>query len=84
MDDGMQDQVGAPVSRSLRPPRKIQKFQKMWSLALVFTALGLAGIPPGIWRFRSASHPPTRPRDSWRNPIAQWERIWEFSIRPEQ
>lgn len=56
MDDGMQDQVGAPVSRSLRPPRKIQKFQKMGSLALVFTALGLAGVPQG---FGASARPAT-------------------------
>lgn len=47
---------GAPVSRSLRPPRKMHKFQKMGSLALVFTTLGLAGVPQG---FGASARPAT-------------------------
>ncbi|MDP3597957.1 MAG: IPT/TIG domain-containing protein, partial [Nitrospirota bacterium] len=48
MDDCMQDQVGASVSRSIRPSYKIQKTQKMWGLALVFTVIGFAGVPQGF------------------------------------
>jgi len=48
MDDCMHEQLEAPVSQSIRPSHKIQRIQKMWSLALVFTALGLAGVPQGF------------------------------------
>ncbi|MGZ8384091.1 MAG: IPT/TIG domain-containing protein [Nitrospira sp.] len=45
MDDCMQDQVGAPGRQQIRPPQKIQK---LWSLVLVFTAIGFAGVPQGF------------------------------------
>jgi len=56
MDDCMHDQLGAPVSRSIRPSRKAQKIQKMWSLALVVTVLGFAGAPQG---FGASTRPAT-------------------------
>ena len=45
MDEHVQDQVETPVSRPVRP---FQKTRKMWSLALIVTALGVSGVPPGF------------------------------------
>jgi hypothetical protein len=45
MDDCIHEQLEAPASRSIRPSHTIQK---MWSLALIVTALGFAGAPQGF------------------------------------